>query len=393
MSYVGNTNTTQAFTAAVDYFSGNGSTVAFTLSRPVASTAQVQVVVNNVPQNPTDAFTVLNNTITFTGAPSSGTNNIYVQYTSPITQVIQPGQGTVTSNSFGLITDFTTTGNTVLGNASTDTLNVGNGGLVKDASGNVGIGTSSPSYRLDVGTGSVDGNIHTYGSITSGTLAGYSIRSIPRLTNDTGTFENTYIGCGASVGNIIFQQGNSFTAASNTERARIDSSGKFILKSFGTPTDTDFALQVFADGTVGGVAVQTNQTGSRTAIRFRNPNGIVGQIETNGSNTSYGTSSDYRLKEDIQPMTGALTKVAALKPCTYKWKADGSDGQGFIAHELAEVCPGAVTGEKDAVNEDGSIKPQSIDTSFLVATLTAAIQEQQAIIADLTARVAALENK
>lgn len=95
MSYVGNTNTTQAFTPAVDYFSGNGSTIAFTLSRPVASTAQVQAVVNNVPQNPTDAFTVLNNTITFTSAPSSGTNNIYVQYTSPITQVIQPGQGTV----------------------------------------------------------------------------------------------------------------------------------------------------------------------------------------------------------------------------------------------------------------------------------------------------------
>ena len=97
MSYVGNTNTTQAFTAAVDYFSGNGSTVAFTLSRPAASTAQVQAVVNNVPQNPTDAFTVLNNTITFTSAPSSGTNNIYVQYTSPITQIMQPGQGTVGS--------------------------------------------------------------------------------------------------------------------------------------------------------------------------------------------------------------------------------------------------------------------------------------------------------
>lgn len=97
MSYVGNTNTTQAFTPAVDYFSGDGSTVAFTLSRPVASVAQVQAVVNNVPQNPTDAFTVLNNTITFTSAPSSGTNNIYVQYTSPITQIIQPGQGTVGS--------------------------------------------------------------------------------------------------------------------------------------------------------------------------------------------------------------------------------------------------------------------------------------------------------
>lgn len=95
MSYVGNTPTQQAFTPAIDYFSGNGSTVAFTLSRPVASVAQVQVVVNNVPQNPSTAFTVLNNTITFTGAPSLGTNNIYVEYTSPITQVIQPGQGTV----------------------------------------------------------------------------------------------------------------------------------------------------------------------------------------------------------------------------------------------------------------------------------------------------------
>ena len=77
-------------------------------------------------------------------------------------------------------------------------------------------------------------------------------------------------------------------------------------------------------------------------------------------------------------MTGALSKVALLKPCTYKWNADGSDGEGFIAHELAEVCPQAVTGEKDAVDEDGNIKSQGIDTSFLVATLTAAIQELKA---------------
>jgi hypothetical protein len=95
MSYVGNTPTQQAFTPAIDFFSGNGSTVAFTLSRPVASVAQVQVTINNVAQNPSDAFTVSGSTITFTGAPSIGTNNIYVQYTSPITQVMQPGQGTV----------------------------------------------------------------------------------------------------------------------------------------------------------------------------------------------------------------------------------------------------------------------------------------------------------
>jgi hypothetical protein len=99
MAFIGNTNTTQAFTPAVDFFSGNASTTAFTLSRPVASVAQVQAVVNNVAQNPSDAFTVSGNTITFTSAPSSGTNNIYVYYTSPITQVIAPGQGTVGTTS------------------------------------------------------------------------------------------------------------------------------------------------------------------------------------------------------------------------------------------------------------------------------------------------------
>lgn len=95
MAYLGNTPEQQSFTPAVDYFSGNGSTVAFTLSRPVASVAQVQATIENVPQNPGTAFTVSGNTITFDGAPPSGTNNIYVYYTSPITQVIQPGQGTV----------------------------------------------------------------------------------------------------------------------------------------------------------------------------------------------------------------------------------------------------------------------------------------------------------
>jgi hypothetical protein len=92
-------------------------------------------------------------------------------------------------------------------------------------------------------------------------------------------------------------------------------------------------------------------------------------------------------------MTGALAKVAALKPVTYTWKVDGSAGEGFIAHELQEVIPGAVTGEKDAVDAEGNPQYQGIDTSFLVATLTAAIQEQQAIIESLTARIEALENQ
>ncbi len=123
------------------------------------------------------------------------------------------------------------------------------------------------------------------------------------------------------------------------------------------------------------------------AITFRNVNGLVGNITTQGSSTAFNTSSDYRLKNTITPMTNALAKVALLKPVTYKWNADGSNGEGFIAHELAEVCPQAVFGEKDALEANGSIKPQGIDTSFLVATLTAAIQEQQVIIQSLKARL------
>jgi len=96
--YLGNSPTQQAFTPAVDVFSGNGSTTAFTLSRPVASVAQVQAFIENVPQSPVDAFTVSGNTITFTSAPPSGSSNIYVRYTSPITQVIQPSDGSVGTN-------------------------------------------------------------------------------------------------------------------------------------------------------------------------------------------------------------------------------------------------------------------------------------------------------
>jgi hypothetical protein len=122
-------------------------------------------------------------------------------------------------------------------------------------------------------------------------------------------------------------------------------------------------------------------------------NDFCGQItiDAGANTTQYNTSSDYRLKENIAPMVGALDTVAQLKPVTYTWKADGSDGQGFIAHELQAVVPDAVTGEKDAVDKDGKPVYQGVDTSFLVATLTKAIQEQQALIENLTTRLTALE--
>ena len=122
-------------------------------------------------------------------------------------------------------------------------------------------------------------------------------------------------------------------------------------------------------------------------VDFWYNSGNIGGISQVGSTgVLYSTTSDYRLKESVAPMTDALSKIAALKPVTYKWKSDGSDGQGFIAHELQEVFPEAVNGQKDAVesvvDENGNIntrpKYQGIDTSFVVATLVAAVQELNA---------------
>jgi len=549
---------------------------------------------------------------------SSGENKIISEATaasqqaslSLIVQAATPGQTVIYMGKTGATT------NGQLGydpNTNAMTLYTSNSERMRiDSSGNVGIGTSSPAYRLDVGTSSVTGNIHTFGSITSGTLAGYSIRGVPRLTNDTGTLENTYIGCGASAGNIIFQQGNSFTAASNTERMRINSSGNVGIGTaspsqpldvvgaaqisfssgvntyqyfqstsnyVGRATDGNFWVNVaggqnilfgvgasekvridssgnvgigttsmtgkfnvtgaaagvaayFTDtinsglaiatlsggatiGTDGGGAIHlatdgataakrrlsidaagnvgigttspsaklqvegsvvvsgtntinatscimtigdstrtasssittgaivcggglgvwsnvnaggegnfasnvsvfsTNPTSSQHGILFRNTfnvgasifstgtatnngfinwvggNGTQGSIAGNGSGVTYNTTSDYRLKENVAPMTGALATVAKLRPVTYNWKVDGADGQGFIAHELEAIFPDAVSGEKDGIDKDGNPEYQGIDTSYLVATLTAAIQEQQALITSLTARIVALES-
>jgi hypothetical protein len=124
-----------------------------------------------------------------------------------------------------------------------------------------------------------------------------------------------------------------------------------------------------------------------TIATFRRNTTSVGTISVTTTATAYNTSSDYRLKHDIQPMSGALAKVAALKPVTYKWNADDSNGEGFIAHELAEVCPDAVVGEKDGEQMQG------VDYGKITPLLTAALQEAIVKIELLEARLAVLESK
>ena len=276
---------------------------------------------------------------------------------------------------------FTALSYTTTLTGGTGIVNLGSGQFYKDASGNVGIGTSSPAYKLDV-TGQGRATTGFAVSTDGSTFTPAGLNAIPNY--GMGYITSTSQTALSGFGGIPF-----YTSA--TERARIDSSGNLLVGGSSIPGSGNVRSSIAA----GQVCYTAYQSGTTTFMAFQvvNGNGEIGSITTSATTTSYNTSSDYRLKENIAPMTGALAKVALLKPCTYKWKVNGADGEGFIAHELAEVCPQAVTGEKDAVDADGKIVHQGIDVSFLVGTLTAAIQEQQALITALTQRLTALESK
>jgi hypothetical protein len=142
-----------------------------------------------------------------------------------------------------------------------------------------------------------------------------------------------------------------------------------------------------------GVTIETNGSSGYYPMWFQVAGTQRGYITSTTGGTTYNTSSDYRLKENVAPMTGALAKVEQLNPCTFTWKETGDSGQGFIAHELAEIVPECVTGEKNGTFENGDPFYQGIDTSFLVATLTAAIQELKAIVDAQAVEIAALKAK
>jgi hypothetical protein len=261
----------------------------------------------------------------------------------------------------------------------TGVVNLGSGQFYKDASGNVGIGTASPTTKFQV-SGAASTNA------TSRFVAKFTDTSAVATGNGGGImFQGVYTGTtaldcsgiqaykeNATDGNYSYAMTFATRANSGdlTERMRIDSSGNLLV---GTTTNPNTAkLRVYKSGDNIIETETDNAGGGYIHHGFLNPNGRVGYISTGSSSTIYSTTSDYRLKENIAPMTGALDKVAQLKPVTYNWKADGSAGEGFIAHELQTVVPNAVTGEKDGEQMQG------IDTSFLVATLTAAIQELNA---------------
>jgi hypothetical protein len=253
-----------------------------------------------------------------------------------------------------------------------------------DASGNVNIGTTGVSEKLVV-----DGAVLSKGQLgalqASSVCLDYNASELGRIVA-TGPDGSTYAP-------IVFA---STTTTNYAERARIDSSGNLLV---GTTTNQDTAGEAVGIELRGAThaIVATRSGGSALLVSRRDSNGNavsirrdtteVGSISVTTTAATYNTSSDYRLKHDIQPMTGALAKVAQLKPVTYKWNADDSDGEGFIAHELQEVAPYAVSGEKDGEQMQG------VDYGKITPLLTAALQEAIAEIQSLKARVAELEAK
>jgi hypothetical protein len=269
----------------------------------------------------------------------------------------------------------------------------GTNAVTVDASQNVGIGTSSPSSILNVKAASPVFRLETTGAVASSGTAYNAIRD----STGSDVFISGYAGLANcyQFGTIPAAGFMRFLTGEQVEAMRIDSSGRVFVNQAAGNGNTAQRMGLTYDGnTEWGLSFKNSFSGNvGSAVNFNNFAGTqVGTIQPGASSTAYVTTSDYRLKENVKPIAGALNTVSRLKPCTYDWIETKEADIGFIAHELQEVLPNAVRGEKDAVDVDGNPQYQGIDTSFMVATLTAAIQEQQALITALTARITALES-
>ena len=246
--------------------------------------------------------------------------------------------------------------------------------------GNVGIGTTTPSTNLEV--------VGTSSSVTPSIRIkqdlGPSYMAMDLICD---LFAAAGIIDVGNYGNTIFRRGSS-------ESMRIDGDGYI-----GINTSTPNARLHLRETNQGqrAMTIQINEDPlfGCGLINFENNSGSnIGSIFYNGSSTSYNTSSDYRLKENVVKMDGALERLKLLKPVNFNFiNKPGTVVDGFIAHEVQEVIPEAIVGVKDELDKYGKPKYQGIDHSKIVPLLTAALQEAIDKISQLEERIQKLENK
>ena len=352
------------------------------------------------------------------------------------------------SNRFTIETDLDgSTSNDLLGFRAAGTDNI----LVLKGNGNVGIGTTSPGDALEV-NGAISTTSSNFVSASTGSILTLQTASAPYSYS----YINAAAAGGVMISAALALQTDAGNVGIGTTSpsAKLDVNGDILISNSGDKVfTTDSVNGAFALGDIDAlgdeaivqgdgssiflknagnttltttvnnrVGIGTTSPGSKLDIlgatntsnssllrvrttRFPNaPEKVVGFyvntstergfISVNQYQTTYSTSSDYRLKENIVPIPNSIERLKELKPCRFNFIQGDPNHvvDGFIAHEAAEVIPEAVTGEKDAVDENNNPLHQGIDQSKVVPLLTAALQEAINKIEQLEKRIQTLEN-
>ena len=296
-----------------------------------------------------------------------------------------------------------------LGNLSFHTGNIAisadNERMFISSSGAVGIGTSSPVTRLTINIGGANTSTNYQFkniSVSSGFSGGYTGTAIQSLLAgyDGSSIYGTDIGYGYDgTGYALMFSTNDDTSGNPIERMRITSGGDVLM---GMGNIGNLLIRQTTNGTVDNNSQSIGNNGINYMNRvsgtglyhifFNNGNNIVGSITSNTTNTQFNTSSDYRLKKDLKDFN-ALNILSNIKLYDFAWKLNDSRMYGVLAHELKEILPYAVVGEKDELDENGNIRPQGVDYSLLTPVLVKAIQELKTQNDALQSRIETLESK
>lgn len=251
----------------------------------------------------------------------------------------------------------------------------------------LGVGTSSPAKTLDV-----NGAANINGALTiAGNFLVPSGCTIYASTGDVyaraGTSGNLYLGANGSnsLATLFASGGVSIGNTTDPGAKNLYVSGNVLING---SANTDSAYFVINGGTANNSTFSTAVSGAFNQIIFRNPNGVVGTIQTNGTATAYNTASDYRLKKNPINLESSGEFIDALQPKTWEWVTDGTKGVGFIAHEVQAVSPLTVTGEKDAVNDKGEPVMQSMEygSAEFIANIIAELKSLRKRVAELEAK-------